>query len=517
MIEAPLRFAAMDLGTNSFHMIVASVNANGNFTMIGREKEVVRLGAGAGTSEFKHLQPEAMERAVETLRRFKLVAENHQANIRAIATSAVREAINREIFIQRVAATTGIEIEVVSGFEEARLIYLGVMQALPVYEKTVFLVDIGGGSTEFLVGHKANVLYANSLKLGTVRFTQRFFPTRTLRNKQVEECRRVLRGELDPIHRSIAGERIDAAVGSSGTVLSIAAMIAVAKASSLDAGVIMWDDLAAIVEEILRADTIEKRKAIPGLDANRADIIVAGALILEQVFDQFGLSSMQVSKYALREGILLDSIQKHVGTDHLEPQLVDIRRSSVLHWANVFHYEEQHAHNVWRYAAWIFDQTAAVHGLGETEREYLEAACLLHDVGYHVSHAQHHRHSYYLIRNAELLGFTEHEIEVIANIARYHRKSHPANDHPEFAKLSVHDRTLVRKLASILRIADGLDRRHNGVFHTIRCRMHDKQLAVQLVGRPGEDSTLELWGVERRKALFEETFNLTVECFISEF
>lgn len=516
MIEAPLRFAAMDLGTNSFHMIVASVNANGNFTVIGREKEVVRLGAGAGTSEFKHLQPEAMERAVETLRRFKLVAENHQANIRAIATSAVREAINRDLFIQRVAATTGIEIEVVSGFEEARLIYLGVMQALPVYEKTVFLVDVGGGSTEFLVGHKANVLYANSLKLGTVRFTQRFFSTRTLRNKQVEECRRVLRGELDPIHRSIAGERIETAIGSSGTVLSIAAMIAAAKTPSLDTGVIMRDDLAAIVEEILRADTVEKRKAIPGLDANRADIIVAGALILEQVFGQFGLSSMQVSKYALREGILLDSIQKLVGTDHLEPQLTDIRRSSVLHWANVFRYEEQHAHNVWRYAAWIFDQTAAIHGLGETEREYLEVACLLHDVGYHVSHAQHHRHSYYLIRNAELLGFTEHEIEVIANIARYHRKSHPANDHPEFARLSARDRTLVRKLASILRIADGLDRRHNGVFHTIRCRIHDEQLAVQLVGRPGEDSTLELWGVERRKALFEETFNLTVECSISE-
>ena len=509
-MPSPTRLAAIDIGTNSFHLIVAEARPNGKFTVLGREKEVIRLGEGS--SDMKRLGAAAMDRGMEALRRFSLIAEQHDARVRAVATSAVREASNRDVFVERVRAELGLEIEVISGFEEARLIYIGVLQALPVYNKTALLVDIGGGSTEFLVGKAGEVQYVNSLKLGAVRLSNRFFQEKTVRARDVDACRAFLAGELNPIERTIRSAAIDVAVGSSGTIINTAAMILAAQGREDTAeegnAVITRRELARVVETVLAAGTLTKRRQIDGLDPARADIIVAGVLLLEQIFERLHLKEMVTSKYALREGVILDTITKTPGHEDAGAHLRNIRRTSVLHLGESCRYEARHGAAVARYALSIFDQTRGLHKLGSAERELLEAAALLHDIGYHISHSLHHRHSWYIIRYAELLGFTEREKDVIANVARYHRKSHPKPKHENFAALAEQDRTVVLHLSAILRIADGLDRRHRAVFSSVVCEQTRDTMTFQLHRHRAVDCSLEVWGAERRKDLFEQLYGL---------
>jgi exopolyphosphatase / guanosine-5'-triphosphate,3'-diphosphate pyrophosphatase len=513
------RLAAIDLGTNSFHLVIADVKPNGKFTIVTRDKEMVRLGEGF--NELKQLRDEAIESAIETLRRFVLIAQSLNAPVRAIATSAVREALNQGEFLRRVRESIGLEIEVVSGFEEARLIYLGVLQALPVYQKNILLVDIGGGSTEFLAGSRGIVDYANSLKLGAVRLTQRFFPSSTIAKKDIAACREHLAGALNPIVRAMRDRPIDLAVGTSGTIMSAAVMVMIMNRVPLlldDTNnlVITRSDLDVLVRTITHARTIEKRRLIEGMDPARADIIVAGALILEQVFEQLGLQSMVTSKYALREGIMLDTLHKLIGEERSVAHLTDIRKASIMHLGDSCHIEQQHADTVRSMALSLFDQLRDLHGLGNPEREYLEAAALLHDIGYHISHAAHHKHSYYLIRHSELLGFTDREIEIIANVARYHRKSHPKLKHDGYPRLKDEDRNVVRILAGLLRVADGLDRRHMAVFQELRCRIEEDAIHIDALLRNSCDTSIELWGAERRKELLEETLGKTAVLHVLE-
>ncbi|HLP15025.1 MAG TPA: Ppx/GppA phosphatase family protein [Bacteroidota bacterium] len=507
--------AAIDVGTNSIHLIVAEVDPEtAGFRTLGREKALVRLGSGS--TDMKYLSEPAMDRALLALKRFKKIADASEAQVRAIATSAVREALNKEEFIRRVRSETGIRIEIASGVEEARLIHLGVLQALPVYSKRHLMIDIGGGSTEFLLGHEREVLFNNSLKLGAVRLSERFFKTERTRKEAIEECRNYVRGILAPVERGLHGLHFDLAIGSSGTITNLAQIVNVSRGGAVDAllngFVFTRRELDAAVERILACRDAEERSLIPGLDPSRADIIVAGALIIDEIFEVLSLKSMTVSDFALREGIILDTIEKFFRTRRLD-HLHDIRFASVLHIAEQFRYEKKHARQVAQLALQIFDQTEALHHLGATERMYLESAAILHEVGLFVSHAQHHRHSYYLIRNAELLGFTENEKEIVANIARYHRKSHPKVKHEGYNRLDPDEQDVVHKLASILRIADGLDRTHMGVIKEIEVvRKGNRSGVTQMIIRhhTGGDE-LELWGAERKKELFEKTFKTRVE------
>jgi exopolyphosphatase/guanosine-5'-triphosphate,3'-diphosphate pyrophosphatase len=242
------------------------------------------------------------------------------------------------------------------------------------------------------------------------------------------------------------------------------------------------------------------------MDSARSDIIVAGAIILEEIFKELRLQQMTVSEYALREGIILDSIEKmhsNRRVDHLH----NIRSNSVYHIAENFQYEANHAKQVASLALQIFDQTIKLHECGEEEREYLEAAAIMHEIGLFISHAQHHRHSYYLIRNSELLGFTEREKEIIANIARYHRKSHPKLKHEGFRLLSNDEQRIVVKLAAILRVADGLDRSHRSLLKSVHITVKGKSMTLRLHRKSKANIDMELWGVDRKKQLFEETFD----------
>ena len=504
------RLAAVDIGTNSIHLVIVEVDPAGQeFKILDREKEIVRLGKGS--TDMKHLSKRAMDRSLAVLRRFKALADARRAPLRAVATSAVREATNQEEFRTRARREAGVAIEVISGFEEARLIYQGVLKALPVYGKKVLLVDIGGGSTEFLLGQKDTVHYDNSLKLGAIRLTERFFPSPTIRRREIEECRRFIRGTLNPVARELKPREWDLAVGTSGTIESVAQMTRALRGEDRNGGLNHFrftrEELDQIVEQVLEAKTLRQREKVEGLDPDRADIISAGVLILEQIFEELELGRMTVSGYALREGLVIDTIHKLTKRKWV---FEDLRHKNTLTLGQRLHIDEAHAHHTALLALRLFDQTRSLHELGEAERDLLETATLLHDTGFYISHAQHHLHSYYLIRNSELLGFNEDEKEIIANVARYHRKSHPKSRHETFQRLNGRGRDIVRKLAALLRIADGLDRSHTQIVRDVLCRISPQHLKVYLRPSPVADLTLEVWGAERKKALFEEVFGRTV-------
>jgi exopolyphosphatase / guanosine-5'-triphosphate,3'-diphosphate pyrophosphatase len=504
--------AAVDIGTNSIHLVVARVDAE-RFEVVDREREMVRLGSSA--RDMKRLTPSAINRGIEALTRFRKVAAIHGARLRAVATSAVREAENRVTFIERARDEAGVDVEVISGFEEARLIHLGVLQAVPVYDRQVLVCDIGGGSTELVVGRKGDILTARSLKLGAIRLTRRYFAKNKLNGDAVESCRRDIRATLAPAVREIGRLGFDVSVGSSGTIGAICQMAAVRATGTtprtLNNLTISRREIDDVVRRLTKVATVKARSKIPGLDPRRADIIVAGALILEQVAAGCGLEELTFSDFALREGVLLDTWRReHGGSLH---HLSDLRRRSVLRLAEQMDEDLTHSTQVARLSLQMFDGACVVHGLGDDSREILEAGALLANVGLFVSHAGHHKHSYYVIRNSELLsGFTDREIELIAQVARYHRKSMPREKHPEFAALDPEEQHRVRVLAGLLRIAVGLDRNHAGRVSSLSCRTDgDGALVVEIKPAPGADVSLELYAANERTDLLSEVLGRPVK------
>jgi exopolyphosphatase/guanosine-5'-triphosphate,3'-diphosphate pyrophosphatase len=502
--------AAIDIGTNSIHMVVARMGPGGGFEILTREKESVRLGHGSG--DMDQLDADAIDRGIATLTRFRRLADSFGATIRAVATSAVREATNRDEFLRRARAEAGVEVEVISGVEEARLIHLGVLQAVPVYDRQHLTVDIGGGSTEFVVAKGHEVHVARSVKLGAIRLTDRFFTDGAARSRQVRECRAYIDAYLAPLAHEVEPWGFDVAVGSSGTILAIAAMVEHRRGRDASRGVnnvvFTRAELAEVVAALVAARTPEARlAAVPGLDARRADIIVGGAILLEEIFDRLGISSMIASEYALREGALLDVTDEHApDTFH---HLSDIRRQGVQRMIEMFERDRPHVEHSTDLALRIFDGTAARHGLGTGERDLLEAGGLLHNVGLFISHSAHHKHSYYVIRNSDqLVGFTDHEIEVMALVARYHRKSTPSPRHAEYAALDDADRRTVALLAGMLRVGIALDRTHSHVVEDLHCAVGAASIAAELDVRPGTDATLELYTADQRKDLLESTLGL---------
>jgi exopolyphosphatase/guanosine-5'-triphosphate,3'-diphosphate pyrophosphatase len=501
--------AALDVGTNSFHLVVARFTGEGHqFEVIERQKEMVRLGSGgADTADMRMIEPEAMDRGIAALHRCRLLADAHDAPLYAVATSAVREADNAEVFLQRARTEAHVDVEVVAGTEEARLIHLGVLQALPVYDKRLVLIDIGGGSTEILVGEAGRVLASASHKLGAIRLTRRFFGGERLHPAAVDSCRRHIRATLVPIKAAVDQWGFDVAVGSSGTIGAVAAM-AQAVLDPQEPPPRTWNgyevsraQVKQVVKALAGCATVEERRGLPGLDDKRADIILAGAVILEQAMDELDIDCLVLSDYALREGVLLDAREREQGGALHE--LHDLRRRNVEHLAALMDDAPDHAAHAAELALQLFDGTAELHGQPGHVRELVDAAAHLANVGRFVSHDKHHKHSYYVIRNTDqLTGFTDHEIELIAVMARYHRKSPPKDSHPEYHDLRPEDRALVWTGAALLRLAFALDRSRAGLVRGVRCVVQpegeDPRLVVELEPTPGADLSLERYAAEDR-------------------
>jgi exopolyphosphatase / guanosine-5'-triphosphate,3'-diphosphate pyrophosphatase len=505
-----MRIAAIDIGSNSIHMIVVQVRPDLSFEVIDREKDMVRLGAGGLGG--RSLTASAMATALQTLTKFRRLAESHKVDeIVAAATSATREARNGGDFIAEVSHRTGIRIRVISGTEEARLIHLAASYGVDVGAGTAVVVDIGGGSVEVTLGTATRVAQGKSFKIGVIRLTEKFVKSDPLSRRDESRLVKHLNREIGGYLDSLAASGFDRVIGTSGTILSLGAL-AVADTSSGQPAELRNQRVSAralrkIRKRLVAAD-IAERLQLPGLDPRRADLSVAGSVLLDTILRRLGAEDLTLCDLALREGLVLDYIDRNTALIRKVERYPDVRRRSIVELAERCGYWAEHAQHVARLALSIFDQTRSVHGLAARDREWLEYGALLHDVGVHISYDRHHRHSYYLIKNGDLRGFEPGEIEVIALVARYHRQGTPKKSHEGYGDLGGTLRATVRVLSAIVRLAEGLDRSHAQALAGIDLFPRGEDYLAQLRARG--DAELELWAAYRHSAPLERELDAPI-------
>jgi exopolyphosphatase / guanosine-5'-triphosphate,3'-diphosphate pyrophosphatase len=492
-----MRLAAIDIGTNSVHMIVVRVRPDFSFEVIDREKEMVRLGAGG--LDGRKLTRAAQVAALQTLSKFERIARSHQVDeILAAATSATREAENGGAFLAAIEQQTGIRARIITGTEEARLIHLAAVYGVDTPTAAV-VIDIGGGSVEITLGSGREVKFARSFKVGVIRLTERFVSSDPITRRDERKMLKFIGEQVDRYMGHVVKEGFDRLIGTSGTILSLGIVATAVDRGTLPAEVRNLRVSAKSLKRLRKSVThltLEERLALPGLDPRRADLMTAGAVLLDALISKLGAKEITLCDLALREGLVLDYIHRHRQDIARVDRYPDVRRRSAIELAERSNWEPDHAKQVARLALSIFDQSKHIHELGEREQEWLEYASLLHDVGNHISYERHHRHSYYLIKNGDLRGFEPDEIEVIALVARYHRRATPKRDHEGFGDLPAELKRTVRVLAAILRLAESLDRSQHGVVSALSLRDRGADLRMQLEARG--DAELEVWAGRRQ-------------------
>jgi len=496
-----MRLAAIDIGTNSIHMIVVQVRPDLSFEVIDREKDMVRLGAGG--LDGRSITPTAMAAALQTLAKFRRVAESHKVDeIVAGATSATREADNGGDFIAEVERLTGIRIRVISGTEEARLIHLAAGYGVDIGGSTGVVIDIGGGSVEVTLGTARQMTLGRSFKVGVIRLTERFVKSDPLSGRDEHRLVKHLNREMGDYLDQVAQRGYDRVIGTSGTILSLGSLAAQQHVSAEELRNLRVPAKALHrLRKKLTSLTLEERLAVPGLDPRRADLSVAGSVLLDTIIRRLNADEFTLCDLALREGLVLDYIHRNGARIRKVERYPDVRRRSVIELGERCRYWPEHAQQVARLALAIFDQTRSVHGLGDHERDWLEFGALLHDVGVHISYERHNRHSYYLIKNGDLRGFDPQEIEIIALIARYHRLGTPKKSHSGYGDLKRSKRRAVRALSAMVRLAEGLDRSHSQALAGIDLYPRADDYLARL--RTAGDAELEVWAAHRHVAPLE--------------
>jgi exopolyphosphatase / guanosine-5'-triphosphate,3'-diphosphate pyrophosphatase len=505
-----MRLAAIDIGTNSVHMIVVRVRPDFSFEVIDREKEMVRLGAGG--LDGKKLTQEAMSSALQALSKFERLAKSHQVDeILAAATSATREAENGGEFLKAIERTTGVRPRIITGSLEARLIHQAAVYGVDT-PKPAVVIDVGGGSVEITLGTREEVRFARSFKIGVIRLTERFVKSDPLSGGDERKLVRHLSEQVDRYVKHIVDAGFDQVIGTSGTILSVGTVAAALETGNVPEGQRNLRVSAKSIHRLRKAVTeqdLEERLKLPGLDPRRADLTVAGAVLVDTLLKKLGADEITLCDLALREGLVLDYIHDHRKEIARVDRYPDIRRRSTIELAERCSWEADHSRQVSRLALSLFDQTRDAHRLGDKEREWLEFGAFLHDIGMHISYERHHRHSYYLVKNGDLRGFEPEEIEVIALLTRYHRRAVPARSHEGFRDLPRPLRNTVRVLGAFLRIAESLDRSRYGIVKSIDVRTRGRKRTVHIyaVG----DSELEVWAATRQLPIVAEAIGCDLE------
>jgi exopolyphosphatase/guanosine-5'-triphosphate,3'-diphosphate pyrophosphatase len=512
--------AAIDIGTNSLHMVVVKIDATlPSFTIIAREKETVRLGdRNLITGDLK---PEVMSKAIACLGRFKTLAESLGTNsIVAVATSAVRESPNGKEFLHQIEIEVGLIVDLISGPEEARRIYLGVLSGMEFNNKPHIIIDIGGGSTELILGDSEEPRSLTSTKIGAVRLTGELIASDPISETEFKYLQAYARGMLERSVEEVQGKlKIGDSpqlIGTSGTIETIATIHVREKLglipTTLNGYQFSLQDLRTWVNRLRKMTNVE-RAAIAGMPEKRSEVILSGAVILQEAMTLLGVESLIVCERSLREGVIVDWMLTHGFIDNRLRFQSSIRERSVLKTAKKYQTNLEHSARVTAFALDIFDQTKGqLHYWNADQRQLLWAAAILHNCGHYVGHSSHHKHSYYLIRNSELLGYNETEIELIANIARYHRKSPPKKKHDSYRNLLHKEhRTMVNQLSAILRLAVALDRRQIGAISHVQCDYipNFKEFKMSIFPSTIDDEcALEMWSLDYKKGVFEEEFGL---------
>ncbi len=522
--------AAIDIGTNSLHILIVRIEPTlPAFTMIAREKETVRLGDR--NLETGELKPEVIRKAIACLGRFQKLAKSLEAeSIIAVATSAVREAPNGHDFLQNIESEIGLSVDLISGQEEARRIYLGVLSGMEFNHEPHIIIDIGGGSTELILGDSQDPRSLTSTKVGAVRLTGELINTDPISYCEFQYLQAYAKGMLersveDVLFKLKPGES-PKLVGTSGTIETLATIHAKEKMgvvpSTLNGYQFSLQDLRTWVTRLRRMTNVE-RAAVPGMPEKRSEVILAGAVILQEAMTLLDVDSVSLCERSLREGVIVDWMLTHGFIDNKLRYQSSIRERNVLKIAKKYHINlehsdacGEHSDHIAQFALSLFDQTQGqLHNWGQQERQLLWAAAILHNCGHYISHSSHHKHSYYLIRNGELLGYNETEIEIIANLARYHRKSPPKKKHDNYRNLLHKEhRLIVSQLSAILRLSVALDRRQIGAISQVQCEYIPHKHEFKMLLFPsilGDDCALELWSLDYKKGVFEEEFGLKLD------
>jgi exopolyphosphatase/guanosine-5'-triphosphate,3'-diphosphate pyrophosphatase len=506
--DRPPRLAAIDVGTNSMRMIIAEVESPATYAILDDERAQTRLGEGL--YETGRIGDKSFERSLEALGTMKAIADGNEVDeMRVIATSAIREAENGDEFVQAARDRFGVEIEVIPAEEEAQLAFRSVLQHFRLDEGPTSIVDIGGGSMEVVLVAGTVIEDVHSLALGAVRLTELYVHSDPVERDDWKALRRGIRREIRD-HLGKPSFTTPTMIGSGGTFSALAAMSQYERHGEVGTThgyVLSQADLVHLLDR-LRETPLKQRKQIGGLNPERADIILAGAAAVERLARVLGVQRIIVNERGIRDGVLLEMIGRRF------PEVPDVPlHENRLDWVRSFgrkcHTNEPHCEQVARLAGQLFDALQERFDLDPADRELLVAAALLHDVGYLIGHPKHHKHSYHIISHSGLPGFTGREIELIALLARYHRRAHPKKSHPEFGRLSPDDRRRVRKLAGILRIADGLDRTHGQAARTLNVEADDDTVRIEVVADSNPE--VDLWDANRKAGLFESAFDRETE------
>ncbi|HEX6287978.1 MAG TPA: Ppx/GppA phosphatase family protein [Herpetosiphonaceae bacterium] len=494
----PQRVGVIDLGSNTTRLIVMEYQPHYAYKLIDELKETVRLIEGAGSSNT--LQAAPIERALKAVKMFaSFTRATDVPRVIGIATSAVRDAVNQADVLHRIARETGIDFRVVSGEEEAYYGYLGVLNSLPVRDG--FIIDIGGGSAQVSLVRGRGFVRATSAPIGAVRMTERFLRSDPSSKSEV----RALEEHLDSILRSLDWFKLSPSmqlVGMGGTIRNIANIDQKTQDYPLDrlhAYQLTRERVEEICDE-LRKRTIKEREDLPGLNDERADVILAGALVLRQMMRYCKADVLHVGGEGLREGVFYEQF-----LPGLRPAIIpNLRAFAVENLARAYNYQHIHVAKVCELALQMFDQLQTLHGYGPWERELLAAAATLHDIGVEVNYYEHHKHSAYIILSSVMPGYNHREIAIIALLARYHRRG--AIDVAALRRvLAGDDETRVARLAALLRIAEYLDRSKSQVVSDVRCVVDGN---VQIIAQTVGDATVEIWDANRRAGFFRRAFGV---------
>lgn len=500
------RLAAIDIGSNSVRLIVAEAVRGGNYRILDEEREPTRLGRSVGRDG--NLDAESMEQTLAALNTFQQIAAGFQAeSLRVIATCAIREAGNGPAFCQRIREEIGLEVEVISGEQEGRYAFSSVQHAFDLSGKNVIVADIGGGSTEivFSTGEMIEEIY--STPLGAVRLTERFAANG---ETDIAEMFPKLESDIADCLKRMTTKPPFAPhfmVGCGGTFTTLADLLMASQRGS-DKEVAGFRASHADVRHLLdrlRKMPVRGRRSLPGMTPDRADIIVAGIAIIDAMMKRFRVNTLIVHSRGVRDGLLREMIR---ASGDSEGSTVEARVAAVDRFADACSGEAEHGRQVAFLAGRIFADLQQRFSMPEGDRELLEMAARLQDVGYVISYEQHHKHSYHLIRNSQLPGVRQHDLELIANVARYHRGASPKKKHDSFRRLSSGEKERVRRLAAILRLAGGLDRSRSQQVRDVRAVIEDDR--VTLVTMAVEEPQVDIWGAERRRQLFEQVFGMPV-------
>ena len=493
-------FAAIDIGSNSVRLKIAKL-VRRRLKVLHEDREVTRLGESVFQSGM--LDPATMEHTVKVLRRFHRATQLHGADeVRAVATSAMRDASNSTAFLQWVYASTGWRVEIISGLEEGRLIHLGVTTHTDIKAGRMLLIDLGGGSCELTLSNKRQIEHMVSLPLGAVRLTRDFLVNDPPTKNEIERLRAFIQEEIVRVEPGLRPGKVNATIATSGTPAALADMWS--KENKRVSTTVPRDALVRMTKKLTKLG-VQERRAVRGIGPKRAEIIIPGAWVFTELLTRLELTSFRYVPYGLRDGMLQQMLADYGSEQRLDKRLASERANSVKTLASHYHIDLRHAERVREHCVQLFRALQSVHHLPAEYSELLEAASLLQETGSFINRAGRHRHAYYIVAHSELLGYTPRERKIVAAMVRFVGKSRPTPDTPAMRGLPPADRLLIPRVTMLLRLSRALEQGRRGVVTNIRATVRAHKVTLNFEAKaPGAE--LEIWAVEKEKNYFRELF-----------